>query len=142
MAQHSIFVSRIVPRHLAAQGLMHDAHEAFVGDVSAPLKALLPDYKALEQRVEAAVRARFQLPAQFDPAIKHADLVALATERRDLMPFEAATWNVLQGIAAHPQEIDPMTADEAFDAFITRAFEIQADGHWPMPMMMYTAEVL
>lgn len=142
VAQHSLFVSRIVPPHLAAQGLMHDAHEAFIGDVSAPLKSLLPDYREVELRVEAAVRSRFGLPLKFDTAVKHADLVALATEQRDLMPRDRTVWTVLQGIAAQPEEIEPLTADEAFDAFITRAFEIHAEGHWPQAEISYTSEVL
>lgn len=142
VAQHSLFVSRIVPPHLAAQGLMHDAHEAFIGDVSAPLKSLLPDYREVELRVEAAVRSRFGLPLKFDSAVKHADLVALATEQRDLMPRDRTVWTVLQGIAAQPEEIEPLTADEAFDAFITRAVEIHAEGHWPQAEISYTSEVL
>lgn len=124
VAQHSVLVSHLVPRELASQGLWHDAHEAFIGDVSAPLKSLLPDYKLIEKRIEAFVRGRFALPTEFDPRVKHADLVALATEQRDLMPFTEQVWTTLAGISPSPEKIVPLSPLEARKAFIDRAFEL------------------
>jgi 5'-deoxynucleotidase YfbR-like HD superfamily hydrolase len=47
--------------------LLHDASEAYLGDVTKPLKQLLPAYTDLEQCWEQAIRQRFQLSA--DPAV-------------------------------------------------------------------------
>lgn len=80
VAQHSLNVMALLPPELQLQGLMHDAHEALVGDVAAPLKQLLPDYQEIERRVENYLRMSFDLPAEFDPAVKRADLWMLHAE--------------------------------------------------------------
>ncbi len=90
VAEHSVGVSYLAPKWAAREALMHDAHECLVGDVAAPLKRLLPDYRAIEARVERAVWLRFGLGA--DPAVREAvaiaDRQALEIEARALMPVE------------------------------------------------------
>lgn len=85
VAQHSVLVSRYVPAGLEPWGLMHDAAEAFLPDVPRPAKALLPDYCALEDRILARVARCFGLDGVEPPdEVKHADLLVLAAEARDL----------------------------------------------------------
>lgn len=127
VAQHSVLVSRLVPNHLARHALMHDAVEAVVGDVSGPLKRLIPDYKAIEDRCEEAILAGFGLSPHSDPLIKRADLVALRTEQRDLMHRNGGLWTSLSGIEPAAEIIVPMTPVEAKAAFIVRAAELGFD---------------
>jgi hypothetical protein len=111
VAEHSVYVSRIVPAADALAGLLHDAAEAFIGDVSKPLKDLLPDYRAVEAKIEAAVLARFGLSLPLPPSIKAADLTMLATEQVALMR-NRDRWGTVGGyaplpgfpISAHPPE--------------------------------------
>jgi len=98
VAQHSIWVSKIVPPEDALAGLMHDAAEAFIGDVTKPLKEILPDYQRVEGRIETAVRIKFRVPVNMPGSVKEADLVMLATERRDLMPNNNSGWSILRGV--------------------------------------------
>ena len=85
VAQHSLLVLAIYdhlqPRaeqrwRLAA--LLHDAAEYVVGDLISPFKAAVgTDYKALEQRLDSAIRLRFGIPALLP------DNVTLAIKRAD-----------------------------------------------------------
>lgn len=127
VATHSVHVSRIVPRQHALAGLLHDAAEAYLGDVSSPLKALLPDYKKLERFFEAQIFKHFGLPAELPPEVKQADQIMLATEMRDLMPVTARDMAGLaaQGIKAHPDlTAYPQVPSVAKDAFLRRFQEL------------------
>lgn len=86
VAQHSVLVSKLVPKTYALQALLHDATEAYLGDVSAPLKALLPQYKVIEAAVWESVVAHFKLDItpQSNAAVADADKLALYWEIVDL----------------------------------------------------------
>ena len=114
VAQHSLFVSRIVPPRLAFEGLMHDAAEAYVGDVSSPLKSLLPDYKLIEQRIWRVIADKYSIPHILSTAVKHADLVALMTERRDILREGNHLWDAgLEAIVPDAQRVVPISANAA-----------------------------
>src|SRR5664279_1420110 len=59
VAQHCTIVSDLGPACYAFTGLMHDATEAYVGDVAKPLKNMLPAYSVIEERVAQAIATRF-----------------------------------------------------------------------------------
>lgn len=126
VAQHSVLVSEIVPPEDALWGLLHDATEAYIGDIIRPLKRELPDYKAIERLWECAIAVHFGLPLELPPSVKRADHVVLATERRDLMPPEAqCNWiEDEQGFRALPQRIRPLSPEVARELFHDRFNEL------------------
>jgi 5'-deoxynucleotidase YfbR-like HD superfamily hydrolase len=127
VAQHSVLVSMIVPPHLALAGLMHDATEAFMGDVASPLKRLIPQYKEIEKRVERAIFERFGIALPLPIEVKQADLIALATEQRDLMTsHDRNVWVLTRGLDPLDVTIIPMDALAARRAFLARFQELTA----------------
>ena len=120
VAQHSVLVSLVVPKEHSFAGLMHDAAEAFIGDVSRPLKLMLPDYRQIEARVEAAVFARFGLPQQLPNCVKDADNVLLRTEQRDMMGADSHCWSATDGVEPLAYRIQPISPIEAELLFLRR----------------------
>ncbi len=98
VAQHSVYVSQIVPPEYALEALLHDAAEAYIKDIPSPLKAMLPDYKAVEKRIEAVIRENFGLPPAMTVDVHYADLVMLATEKRDFEIDPGSHWPILDSV--------------------------------------------
>lgn len=124
VAQHSVLVSENVPEDLAFAALMHDAAEAYVGDVIGPLKQLLPEFKVIEDRVEQAICKRFNLGSMKHPEIKFADLRLLCTEQRDLTAGKDHNWNGLDAYPALEQQIVPLMPEQAAALFLARFEEL------------------
>jgi hypothetical protein len=98
VAQHSVLVSDICDEEDRLWGLLHDAAEAYVGDMIRPLKSLgiMANYRAIEQNVQEAICEKFGLPYGMPPSVQRADNVLLATEARDVMGGESRPWNLYQ----------------------------------------------
>lgn len=122
VAEHSIWVSRLVPPELALEGLLHDAAEAFIGDMPKPLKEMLPDYKAVEKRIEQAVFGCFGF-VDLPPEIKVADRIMLATEQRSVMRNNDR-WKWADSVTPLDIELACLSPDHAYEAFLTRAEEL------------------
>jgi uncharacterized protein len=100
VAQHCCLVSKLVQEdhvwslnELRLQGLLHDASEAYLGDVATPLKKLLPDYRILEDRMQQAVISRFDLKVKDFEHLKLYDRMALIIERQSLMGPKHPVWD-------------------------------------------------
>lgn len=108
VAEHSLLVKSIATRLFGADekgqlaALMHDAHECICGDVASPIKQVLGEaWRQFEALHEQHLRWSFGLEeiyAEHHAMVKQCDLIALATERRDLLPYDPAfntPWPVL-----------------------------------------------
>lgn len=107
VAEHSLLCADLAadagqPAIVQLCCLMHDAHEVVTGDMASPVKWQLREaWTALESLHARTLRAHFGLRSAFAAhrqAVKHFDLVALATERRDLLGYSAdrnLPWPVL-----------------------------------------------
>lgn len=72
---------------------MHDATEAFVGDLVRPLKVLVPEYQAVEARVEAVIGQKFGIDfAAHHEVVKGLDNAMLLAERDLLFTRDSVKW--------------------------------------------------
>jgi uncharacterized protein len=126
VAQHSVIVASILPSELKLAGLLHDAAEAYLGDIVQPLKELLPDFEAIESRFASVIGERFNVDLHHNSEVKKADLIALATERRDLMPMEIVEWDSLAGIIPLRKSINPLSPEKAKAQFIECYLQLTA----------------
>ena len=91
VAQHSMMVANYVMANPHAtednirQALLHDAAEAYLVDMPSPLKALMPEFRKLEDEIMAVIAKRFRLEYPFPPMIKEADNAAFRFEWANLI---------------------------------------------------------
>lgn len=74
--------------------LLHDATEAFCGDVVKPLKIMLPDYAQIEARVQTAIANKFSVDFEAESgAVREIDWAMLIAERRGLFSPDTVKWH-------------------------------------------------
>jgi hypothetical protein len=120
VAQHSFLASHIVKPEYAYDALMHDAPEAFIGDMLKPLKIMLPDYRAVENKVEAAVFRRFGVTNPLPEAVKLADLQMLVAEQAQVMGAQDDHWDLTFNAKAAPVLIHSWPIWYAEEQFLLR----------------------
>lgn len=139
VAQHCCLVAELVPAEHQLAALLHDATEAYVGDLVRPLKEGMRNhahaigevciYALTEERVWQAICQRFDLNHVLPASVKHADLVALATEKRDLMPAHPEPWPCLEGIDPHPIQITSWQPSTAAIHYHNQLLQLLATTH-------------
>lgn len=122
VAQHSCMVADLVPAEHRLAALLHDATEAYIGDITRPFKALLPDARQIEQYIWHAICARFRLDPELPACVQDADMIALATEKRDLMPSDGTLWPCLSGTQPLAQRLRAWSSEEAFHQYQMQLF--------------------
>ena len=124
VAQHSVMASHIVPPEDALAALFHDAPEAYIGDITSPLKRLLPDYRVIESRLQDDIFTKLGLPLCLPASVKIADRVLLATEQRDLMPKHDDQWACIANVEPLQKRIVPWDCGFAKAMFFDRFLEL------------------
>lgn len=108
VAQHSIHMMQLAPPELKLEALLHDATEAYLGDVPYPIKKMLPDFVRLENALWAkAIAPHFDLNPTISDEVKSIDRAIVASEYYSFAPdavFESGVrWEF------HCQDIEPLT---------------------------------
>lgn len=110
---------------LAKEFLLHDASEAYLGDLISPIKAFSPNYKITEGVVEKVISKKFNLPYPLSPNVKLMDRIMLAWEKRDIIP-NGPFWSDLVDITDYRLPLLPSSKSwgEDYDEFMGLYHEI------------------
>lgn len=155
VAQHSVYVSELVQDLMAGIGedgeilllassfqdhsktllkaLVHDAHEAYIGDIPSPIKRiqdLNKTFKTIEHKLDAAIYECLGLPPLSDDekkVIKYCDKLAQAIEGYQYMPSRGKNWQLPQPTLIMLQKFPaPMTPLESYRAFLSRYEDLRS----------------
>lgn len=121
VAEHSVYVSRLVPEDVALGGLLHDAAEAYIGDIPTPLKNLLPIVKTLEYKIMLAISRVFGLKWPEPRQVKVADIALLSAEIEQVF-YEPLEWDWIAEPANVVIQFWPPAVAEA--KFLSRYHEL------------------
>jgi len=83
VAKHCIEVCNMLPKEHKLAGLLHDASEAYIGDMPTPIKNCLPGYLSLEKLIMSKVCEKFKIDI-YHPAVIDADHASFLQESKIL----------------------------------------------------------
>jgi uncharacterized protein len=136
VAQHSFEVSWIAGDTFAFAGLLHDAAEAYVGDMISPVKAMQdPGYDfftSLEDDFHDQIAKQFGLSSGFQkqPGVKWADQVQLRREAEVLfdgrMSGRMQEWVKALPASSYCSEHVPWSPEKAKKNFLDRFYLLKA----------------
>ena len=158
VAQHSLLVEQLIPEDAAPadrlRALLHDAHEAYVGDMVSPVKwaldaesvqayvrmGMMPSgmspsahWNTIVARLDAAIHAAFGLAipdGAVAAAIKTADLTALAVEKELFMSPSRRPWSILPPLPDPMPVVEmPLAPRDAALLFLGRFHELMDARH-------------
>lgn len=131
IAQHSFYCSFIGPENEAFDRLMHDASEAYIGDMNRPLKHYTSAgeaYRKVEHALQRTIAERFGFSVIEPVSVKIADNQMLYAEKKQLMnfTFEASDWQGGQELnkTAADVEIERWSPETAEKMFLKRFEEL------------------
>lgn len=117
VAEHCVHLSHTVAPEHALWALLHDAAEAYVGDMVRPLKHEMPAYQQLEDRLISVIAIRFGLQGEMPEQVKEHDTRIVVDEREQLMTPSRLPWSLLDGFAGLGVTVhgwDPQRAEEEY----------------------------
>lgn len=133
LIQALTFLKRIAPpmstarKELLMKALLHDAHEAYIGDIPSPVKKipeLAETFRLIEGKLDHAILLRFNLSEVLEEekiVIKYCDKLAQAIEGYQFMPSRGLNWVLPKPSLVMLQSFqEPREAIKSYEDFISR----------------------
>lgn len=127
IAQHCYYCSFLGPENEALDRLMHDAPEAYMGDMNRPLKhftAAGPAYRRQEAVIQHVICRKYGLSLTEPDSVHIADQQMLSAERGQLMRLNFKISDIWQTRAAANVKIARWTPEKAEKMFLKRFKEL------------------
>jgi len=122
VASHSVMLSKLVPPRYALEALLHDATEAYLGDIPTPIKKTLPLYEKAEQKLAQAIYKHYKLQYPFPKEVEVFDDVCKQIEYHNLLEDGVKTDEVLV------PKITPKQSKEEFIKRFNQLMEKRNEG--------------
>jgi len=129
VAQHSVILSKVVPEGYELTALLHDAAEAYTGDIARPVKNKCPEIKKYEK--DTLPKIFKALDVNYDPKLMEfvtwADDRLLITEKKQIMP-DKHYYGEIEKEKPFKVDVSPVTHYEAKWDFLKRWTELTGRG--------------
>lgn len=130
VAQHSVIVSNLAKPEDALTALMHDAAEAYIGDMAYPIKHMFPLFKEIEDNIQTVIAAKFGFQHPMPQYLKEIDRNISGNEAESLMSSRGDWWNGGEGYPKVPGlHIKSFLPEEAREMFLRRFEELKQGGY-------------
>lgn len=127
VAEHCVLMSRAVAPEFALWALLHDATEAYVGDMVRPLKRMMPTYREVEDRLMVVICDRFALDHKFPAEVHDADSRILLDERASMLGPLPKPWGTdLEAMQPLGVAVEGWSPDDAEWRYLDRLTELGA----------------
>ena len=120
VSEHCVLMSHAVTPGNALWALLHDATEAYLGDMIRPLKLAMPAYREVEDRMMTVICARFGISHRCPDEVKNADSRILLDERAALMKPPPLPWGSCEQLRPLGVTIERWSPVEAEKHYLTR----------------------
>ena len=123
VAEHSFWCSTLVPPEDALDALLHDASEAYNGDLIRPMKydpSFAEPFMRIERLSEIAIALRFQIGHPRPPSVKAADDAMGAAERDQLITHHGEWTGINYPVPPAPVTVECWSPRIAKVKFLTR----------------------
>lgn len=134
VAEHSVHATNLaVASGVTGEALiavfLHDAAEAYIGDIVKPLKGIMIDYMVTEQRIESAIEKAFSVSFnRHKDVIKRFDRAMLRAEKLYMWPNDSEIWTGFAEAEVAMVPFEFWSPDDARTQFLAVARTFQLIG--------------
>jgi len=136
MAALEIFLGKDCTDEMRRQALIHDASEAYMCDIPAPLKQQMPEYEQIEEGLQKVIAERFGLLYPWHQYVHAADKASMVVleapicgKERDWFSYYDETEPYKSWIKALEQRTLPMLVDKVWTAPVAKSVFLEAAKH-------------